>query len=239
MPGLPPIMNMPVTLLSEASPQNGQRICVSECSGGIQFGCRLDFCVRGAYYQISNLTMGAIIMDLSDITLEIGADRDIPIVAEMSRDLIEYGLPWSWTSTRIMRCMQSRESIFLIATNKDLIAGFALMELRDEYAHLNLFAVAPGFRRIGLGARMLSWLEVSARTSGVFDIFLEVRADNSDARTFYRKMGYRTVAWLPSYYQKRFNGVRMVHNMAQPLPNDKARWDRAIHRILAGLSDKC
>ena len=174
---------------------------------------------------------------MSDITLEIGSDCDIPVVAEMSRDLIEYDLPWSWTPTRIFRCLQHREATLLIAAARNMVAGFALIEFREEYAHLNLLAVAPTFRRIGLGARMLTWLETSARTSGVFDVFLEVRADNSHARSFYRKMGYRTVAWLPAYYQNRLNGVRMVHNMAQPLAGDKARWDRAIHRALAGLSD--
>ena len=32
--------------------------------------------------------------------------REASIIAEMSRDYIEYGLPWSWTHARVLSAME-------------------------------------------------------------------------------------------------------------------------------------
>ena len=74
------------------------------------------------------------------------------------------------------------------------------MEFYAIHAHLNLFAVQPGYQRRGIGRQLLEWLEASARTAGIFKVYLEVRATNGGALAFYEKLGYRWVGRKPAYY---------------------------------------
>ena len=66
--------------------------------------------------------------------------------------------------------------------------------------HINNLAVAPAWRRRGLGAALLS--EVLARTAreGAHRATLEVRASNLAARGLYERFGFRTVTARRGYY---------------------------------------
>ena len=81
-----------------------------------------------------------------------------------------------------------------------IVVGFAIMEFGLESAHLNLLAVDPSFRRRGIARALLDWLEQSARTGGIFEVTLEVRATNTGAQKFYRKLGFHEHQYLRHYY---------------------------------------
>ena len=57
---------------------------------------------------------------------------------------------------------------------------------------------------------MLTWLLDSARTAGIAELSLELRAGNAGARAFYRAMGFGDAGLLPGYYRKREPALRMV-----------------------------
>ena len=122
--------------------------------------------------------------------LTLARSSDALEIAEMSRDLIEYGLAWSWTPARVLRSISGRDSSVVLARRHPRIAAFAIMHFGDETAHLNLLAVAPGHRREGLGSRLIEWLTVTAIEAGVFRIDLELRAPNQPARAFYEHLGF-------------------------------------------------
>jgi len=135
-------------------------------------------------------------------------------IAEMSRLLIEDGLPWSWTESRIRRHVRDPESAVIVAHEGRRMAGFAVMEFRDEHAHLDLLAVRPAYRQQGLGTALIRWLESSARTAGIFDIHLELRAGNQGARRFYERLGYSAVGRRPRYYAGLEDALCMARNLA-------------------------
>ncbi|MDX1562056.1 MAG: GNAT family N-acetyltransferase, partial [Gammaproteobacteria bacterium] len=103
----------------------------------------------------------------------------------MARILIENGLPWSWTEERVRRAIHHRDTAVIVARDRRRLAGFAIMQFGDAHAHLNLLAVAPAYRGIGLGRELVGWLESCARTAGIFDVRLELRVSNDQARGFY------------------------------------------------------
>jgi ribosomal-protein-alanine acetyltransferase len=84
-----------------------------------------------------------------------------------------------------------------VAERDGLVLGFlvARATAEPEWEILNL-AVAPTFRRQGVGLLLLSGL--LARHSGEF--FLEVRESNQAARRFYEQLGFKTVAKRLQYY---------------------------------------
>ena len=55
-----------------------------------------------------------------------------------------------------------------------------------------------------------SWLLDSARTAGIAELSLELRAGNAGARAFYRAMGFSDAGLLPGYYRNREPALRMV-----------------------------
>ena len=138
--------------------------------------------------------------------------RDAPAIARMSRDIIEAGLGWSWTTPRIERHIHDPETVVLTASGADRLLGFAIMTFGDEDAHLKLLGVHPRYQRHGIGRALLSWLDETAKVAGIQTIYVEVRASNRGGRTFYQRQGYRAIAYLPGYYRGRESAVRMLRD---------------------------
>ena len=69
----------------------------------------------------------------------------------------------------------------------------------DE-AHITTFAVHPGWRRRGIGDRLLLELLDIALERGAREATLEVRLSNLPARRLYEKFGFRPVGLRPRYY---------------------------------------
>ena len=153
-------------------------------------------------------------MTISDLSLRLARPSDAITIADLSRDLIEYGLRWRWTPVRVSASIHAPEVNVLVACLHDGIAGFAIMRYGDDDAHLDLLAVAPPYRRVGLGRQLLEWLEKCAVVAGIFKVDLEVRASAKGAQLFYERMGYRALLHLPGYYQGIEAGIRMGRDLS-------------------------
>ena len=159
----------------------------------------------------------SLVMELASTVLDLANSEDAASIARLSRDEIERGLDWRWRPPAIRRLIAAPEVAVLCARcriessteNLVLLGGFGVMEFGLDRAHLVLLAVEPRLRRRGLARRMLRWLEKSARTAGIGEIDLEVRADNSGARQFYLVEGFSRGDYLPGYYQGRAAAYRM------------------------------
>ena len=138
---------------------------------------------------------------------------DAAQIASMSRDLIEAGLQWSWVPERVAKQIRDPDTVVVVARDRGSVIGFAIMQFFAEHAHLNLLGVAEPYQLLGVGRRLIEWLEKSARVAGVFAVRLEVRVTNRNARAFYRKLGYREVSRLDRYYCNRETGMRMTRDL--------------------------
>ncbi|MCB1738743.1 MAG: GNAT family N-acetyltransferase [Gammaproteobacteria bacterium] len=96
--------------------------------------------------------------------------------------------------------------------------GFAIMRFGVEEAHLLLLCVAPRFRRQGVAAALLRWLESAALTAGVSIVRLEQRADNPIARRFYTQQGFCYVRRRRGYYAGRIDALELAKDL----------WDRTV-----------
>ena len=134
-------------------------------------------------------------------------------IAEMSRDLIESGLGWSWTPSRIVSEINAKTSNVVVTVEANDVIGFAVMKYSVGEARLNLFGVHPKHRRKGIGTRMIKWLEETALINGNGVVYLETRLSNNGAREFYKSLGYKVVHRIPGYYKGRETAVRMAHDL--------------------------
>ncbi len=156
---------------------------------------------------------------MPDLEFKLARLRHARRIARMSRDLVEAGLPWAWTPQRVSHAIRQPETVVVTAWETEKLVGFAIMQFYAERAHLNLLAVEPAYRRFGVGARLIEWLEKTARTGGIFFINLEVRARNTGARAFYQRLGYRETKSIPGYYAGRETAICMHHDLRVQLPS--------------------
>jgi len=161
-------------------------------------------------------------MDSRGIRIELARFRDAGMISELSRDLIETGLGWSWRAERVLRQLRNRDAVVLKAVDDarddPAMAGFAIMRFGWEETHLDLLAVQPRYRRRGIATSLLRWLEESALTAGISIVRLEVRETNGPAIRFYERMGYRRVLVARGYYQGRESAMQMARDLWSELP---------------------
>ena len=174
---------------------------------------------------------------MKDIEFRLARKSELASIAVLSRDLIERGLAWSWTPERLKKSYQSRDTNILVACAsgmeqgkqksknipqhevKQQVVGFGIMHYGATEANLNLLAVHPEYRRMGIGKFMVQWLEKSALTAGVDVVYLQCRAVNVTAQQFYLKLEYRKLRNLPKYYSAKESAVLMGHDLLIPAPN--------------------
>jgi len=71
-------------------------------------------------------------------------------------------------------------------------------------------AVAPGYRRQGVGQHLIHRLEQEFMLSGANAAQLEVRISNTGAQEFYHRLGYREVFQIASYYANGEDALIMM-----------------------------
>jgi ribosomal-protein-alanine N-acetyltransferase len=152
-------------------------------------------------------------------TIRLAVPADARRIAVLSRDHVEAGLDWNWRAERVGRWIRHRETNVVVAMVGTELAGFGIMKYQDTDAHLMLFAVAPPFRRRGIGAALMDWLETSAITAGIELIWLEARANNATALAFYAARGYRTLDRMHRYYSGVEDAVRVGKDLTETKPS--------------------
>jgi len=153
----------------------------------------------------------------SELVVRLARPAEASGIANLSRELIEYGLRWRWTPPRVASSIAAPNVNVPVACIDGRIVGFAIMRYGEEEAHLDLLGVLPSWRRAGVGCRLLEWLEKCAVVAGILSIALEVREGNNGAQLFYERLGYHTMGRIPGYYQGIEAALRMGRDLPRPL----------------------
>ena len=150
------------------------------------------------------------VSDCGTVEFRPALTREAQTMAEMSRELVETGLGWRYTPTRMAALISDPETVALVAYEAPHIRGLAVMQFGEERGHLALLCVDPEQHRRGIGRRMIEWLVQSAQVAGLVSIELELRADNLAALAFYRRLAFSETQLVPGYYSGRIAARRMV-----------------------------
>ncbi len=131
--------------------------------------------------------------------IRLARPADAEVMAALSRDTIEAGLPWRWVEPRVLRCIADPDHNVVVADLADeagsasRFAGFGIMQFLDEHAHLALLAVSPAMQGHGVGAAVLAWLMRCAEVAGAATVKLELKSNNIRARRFYERAQFREI----------------------------------------------
>ena len=115
-------------------------------------------------------------------------------------DIEKESFEFPWVEEDFIRCRRQRNCIGMVAKHDDRVVGFMVYELHKGRIHVLNFAVAPSYRRRGVGSRMVTYLIAKLSTKRRSRIVLEVRETNLPAQLFFRENGFRAVTVLRAYY---------------------------------------
>ena len=106
--------------------------------------------------------------------------------------------PWSLRS--ITSELSNPLSLWLVAEENGTVAGYVgSQSVLGEADMLNL-AVAPTFRRQGVGRKLVQTLVEQLNKKGSHILILEVRASNEPEISLYNELGFVQVGRRPNYY---------------------------------------
>ena len=104
-----------------------------------------------------------------------------------------------WTERNFNDAMSSGY-MNLLALEHDQVCAFAIARLLVDEAELLLIAVTPSERRRGVAAWLWTELAQRLRNRCATAVFLEVRASNAPARSFYASRGLTQIGVRKNYY---------------------------------------
>jgi ribosomal-protein-alanine N-acetyltransferase len=81
------------------------------------------------------------------------------------------------------------------------LIGYCIVVVAADEGEVANIAVRPAERGTGVGARLLDGALASARSDGVTQLFLEVRASNESAKCLYYSRGFERVGIRRGYYR--------------------------------------
>ena len=123
--------------------------------------------------------------------------------------------PLPWPRWFFRRQLRTDASCWVLEEGEHLI-GFGIVAFIKDGAHIMNMCVAPGYRRRGLGRRIMLQLLSSARQHHCRRVWLEVRPTNRAAILLYRKLGFRQKQVIKGYYRSPGGGQNALY-MARPL----------------------
>lgn len=142
---------------------------------------------------------------MADLTIRAAAPGDVSAMAELDRQC--FADPWSEGAFR-SELTENGRAFYIVAETEGQVVGYAgLWAILDE-GHITNVAVAPEFRRRGVGKAIVATLLDASRQNGLSSFTLEVRESNLPAQGLYSQFGFRPAGIRKGYYQN--NGENAI-----------------------------
>jgi len=122
---------------------------------------------------------------------------DIDRVCEIEN--LSFSTPWSRESFEA-EISENKLARYMVARVDGKVAAYGGMWLVLDEGHITNIAVHPDYRGRKIGEKLVLSLLEKARSCGVLNITLEVRASNTAARSLYKKLGFVDSGVRKGYY---------------------------------------
>jgi ribosomal-protein-alanine N-acetyltransferase len=129
----------------------------------------------------------------------VGAD--LPVLAELHGA----AFPTAWSEAEIASLLAAPGVVAAVARRASPFGtrrpvGFLITRAAADEAEILTLAVAPRWRRAGIGRDLVETTLRRLYADRVGAVFLEVDAGNAAARALYGRLGFRTVGERRAYY---------------------------------------
>lgn len=111
-----------------------------------------------------------------------------------------FSRPWSESS--LLEEVENPCSHFFVAESMGKVVGYIGMYCAADECYIDNLAVAPEYRRCGVGRLLLGHACDFSRDLGMSFISLEVRPSNKAAISLYTVLGFERVGLRPGFYNE-------------------------------------
>lgn len=94
------------------------------------------------------------------------------------------------------------------------LAGYIIIWIFKDEAHIANLAIHPEYRKKGYGEYILKWSLEFARNRQAATVTLEVNENNLAARNLYEKFGFRMVGKREKYYENKDDALILTKTIA-------------------------
>ncbi|MFI7154293.1 ribosomal protein S18-alanine N-acetyltransferase [Nonomuraea sp. NPDC050022] len=143
-----------------------------------------------------------------DVRLRQMTEADLPAVMAIERDTFPLDA-WSEAMLRGELADQPRTRHYVVALVDQEIVGYAGLAAAADQADVQTIAVVQPHQGTGVGGAMLAELLAEAGRRAVREIFLEVRADNPQARGVYEHFEFEVIGRRRRYYDDGTDAIMM------------------------------
>lgn len=145
------------------------------------------------------LTAGVVVRlsDHSQLLIRWMLAEDVPQVYRLEQAI--FPAPWTYESF-LYELSNHDFNLSIVGIIASQVVAYAVANLVANELHINNIAVAEGFRRRGIGDRLLQMLLRLMQEKHCEVAHLEVRAGNKEAIPLYRKYGFQVVGVRKKYY---------------------------------------
>lgn len=141
---------------------------------------------------------------------------------------IEQENPSPWTEPMVQgEFFLESARPYVIVTDSGSVVGWCCCRVIEPEAELLKIAVKKQFRRRGLASKLLETLVAKLADCRVERVFLEVRAENGPALSFYEKHGFVQAGRRSCYYSNPTDdAVIMVRDISFDHDRTGAEWSQ-------------
>ena len=133
---------------------------------------------------------------------------DIPVLVRLDR--LCFPLSIAFPSSVLKAYLKRKNIIARLWEDSDRIIAFIMGFYDKKAAEIVTLDVHPGYRRIGLGRRLLQLLEKEAENKGIEYIFLHVAVENQPAIRLYRQEDFQEIGRRTRYYGTIGDAILMM-----------------------------
>jgi ribosomal-protein-alanine N-acetyltransferase len=107
--------------------------------------------------------------------------------------------PYPWTRSNFSDSLAAGYQCWIVECGGE-IAGYSVVMIAPEEAHLLNLSIAVPWQRRGIGREALGFVLRLVRECGAHQVLLEVRPSNEAARALYAAAGFSEIATRRGYY---------------------------------------
>jgi ribosomal-protein-alanine N-acetyltransferase len=134
----------------------------------------------------------------ADLDLDFREIRAPDLDDVLAIERASFSCPWS--RQFFLEELQSSCAKSVLSVSNGVTVGYCLYWRLPTDIDIHNVAVHPGYRRSGVGRRMLLHIIEEARRNGSHNITLEVRKSNEAAQALYRSLGFEVCGVRRGYY---------------------------------------
>jgi [ribosomal protein S18]-alanine N-acetyltransferase len=154
--------------------------------------------------------------------------RDMNEVLQTENESFDF----AWSEEDFLRCLRQRNCIGMVAELDERVVGFMIYELHKTKLHVLNFAVAPDYRRSGIGTQMVMKLVGKLSSHRRTKITLAIRESNLAAQLFFRSQGFSASKVLRAYYEDSGEDAYMLNFRLSDYPELEEEDTLPMNRIV-------